>query len=178
MNNKKDNEKKPFEFYFQLNYPITLYPEAAGGFTAEIRDLPGCLSQGETVEEAYGMIAEARELWLEVAYEYGDPIPMPSTEIEYSGKTMLRMPTHLHQRLAESAKQESTSLNQYIVALLSERDALNSVKTINDQLSDIRQDIQQLAKGKGKGKGKERSPYLATKAFKATPSKPSSELSN
>ena len=150
MSNKNNSHEKPLEFYLDLNYPITLYPEEEGGFTVEIRDLPGCLSQGETVEEAFEMIAEARELWLGVAHEYGDPIPMPSTEVEYSGKTMLRMPKYLHAKLAESAKREDCSLNQYIVTLLSERDALGVVKEVRNELADIRRQAQK----------KERSPYL------------------
>jgi len=38
--------------YHQLNYPITLYPEPDGGYTVMIKDLPGCISQGDTLEEA------------------------------------------------------------------------------------------------------------------------------
>ncbi|MEM8505973.1 MAG: toxin-antitoxin system HicB family antitoxin [Cyanobacteria bacterium P01_D01_bin.1] len=49
---------------------------------------------------------------------------MPSAETKYSGKTMLRMPKYLYERLAEAAKREEVSLNQYIVSLLSERNAL------------------------------------------------------
>lgn len=139
MSNKKKIEKKPLDFYLSLNYPVTLYPEKDGGFTVEVVDLPGCLSQGETVEEAYEMIEEVRELWIETAYEFGDPIPMPSTEATYSGKTMLRMPKSLHGKLAEGAKREETSLNQYIVSLLSERNMLKAVENMKDQLiSEIR----------------------------------------
>ena len=37
-------------------------------------------------------INEARELWIETAYEAGDDIPLPSTDDSYSGKLLLRMP--------------------------------------------------------------------------------------
>lgn len=143
MSNKKETEKRSLEFYLNLNYPITMYPEEEGGFTVEITDLPGCLSQGETVEEAFEMIAEARELWLETAYEFGEPIPLPRTMATYSGKTMLRMPTYLHERLAENAKREGTSLNQYIVSLLSERDALKVVQSVKNELADIKEQLKQ-----------------------------------
>ena len=141
MSNKKETEKKSLDFYLSLNYPITLYPEEAGGFTVEVRDLPGCLSQGETVEEAFEMIAEARELWIETSYEFGDPIPLPHTMAAYSGKTMLRMPTYLHERLAENAKKEGISLNQYLVALLSERDALKIVQSVKDELVELTEQL-------------------------------------
>jgi antitoxin HicB len=65
------------EYYLNLKYPITLYPDAEGGYVAEIKDLPGCLTQGETLEETMNNINEARELWLETAYESNDEIPMP-----------------------------------------------------------------------------------------------------
>lgn len=134
MSSNKKAERQSLDFYLQLNYPITMYPEEGGGFTVEIVDLPGCLSQGETVEEAFEMIEEARELWIETAYEEDIPIPMPSTEASYSGKTLLRMPKYLHEKLAISAKKEEVSLNQYIVSLLSERSAYLMLKDIQHQL--------------------------------------------
>jgi antitoxin HicB len=39
-----------------------------GGYFVQIEDLPGCYSQGETVEEAMEMIEEARQLWMESMY--------------------------------------------------------------------------------------------------------------
>ena len=64
--------------YLALTYPITLYPEVDGGYTVAIVDLPGCLSQGETLEEAVANIQEARMAWIETAWEYGDSIPLPT----------------------------------------------------------------------------------------------------
>ena len=58
--------------YLDLTYPITLYPEVDGGYTVAIVDLPGCLSQGETLEEAVANIQEAKVAWLETAWECGD----------------------------------------------------------------------------------------------------------
>jgi predicted RNase H-like HicB family nuclease len=51
-----------------LQYPVTVYPDTDGGYVAEIQDLPGCLTQGETLEETMTNINEARELWLETVY--------------------------------------------------------------------------------------------------------------
>jgi predicted RNase H-like HicB family nuclease len=50
-----------------LQYPVTLYPDQEGGYVAQIKDLPGCLTQGETLDEAIANINEARELWIETA---------------------------------------------------------------------------------------------------------------
>jgi len=38
--------------YLTLTYPITLYPEIEGEYTVMIKDLSGCISEGETLEEA------------------------------------------------------------------------------------------------------------------------------
>ena len=70
--------KQSLESYLSLKYPITLYSEDEGGYVAEIKDLPGCLTQGDTLEETINNINEARELWIETAYEAGDDIPLPS----------------------------------------------------------------------------------------------------
>jgi antitoxin HicB len=124
MMNKKP--KRPtLEYYLGLSYPIQIYPEMNGGYTVTIKDLPGCISQGETKEEALSMIEDARIGWLEVAYAHNDPIPEPQLEPEYSGKLLLRMPKSLHQRLAERASREGVSLNQYVNVLLGEANALH-----------------------------------------------------
>jgi predicted RNase H-like HicB family nuclease len=129
------------EYYLGLRYPVTLVPEAEGGYTATINDLPGCVSVGETAEEAMEMIEDARRLWLEVAYEHGDEIPLPSTERAYGGKVLVRMPPSLHRRLLEQAEAEGVSLNQHIVTLLAEASALNVVRR---ELGGLRSDLQAL----------------------------------
>jgi antitoxin HicB len=115
----KQIEKPSLEYYLNLQYPMTLYPDLEGGYVAQIKDLPGCLTQGESLEETMANINEVRELWIETAYEAGDEIPLPSADANYTGKLLLRMPKSLHRRLAEAAEQENVSLNQYIVFLLS-----------------------------------------------------------
>ncbi|MDM7482201.1 MAG: type II toxin-antitoxin system HicB family antitoxin [Halomonas sp.] len=47
-----------------------------------VPDLPGCHSAGDTFEEALANAKEAIDGWLEVAVEYGDPIP-EATSIEH-----------------------------------------------------------------------------------------------
>ena len=49
--------------------------EDDGSFVINVPALPGCISAGETIEEALDMIAEATDLWLEVARERGLVIP-------------------------------------------------------------------------------------------------------
>ncbi|MEQ8381337.1 MAG: toxin-antitoxin system HicB family antitoxin [Coleofasciculus sp. A1-SPW-01] len=108
------------DYYLNLQYSVTLYPHPEVGYVAQIKDLPGCLIQGETLDETIANINEARELWIETAYKAGDEIPLPSTDDTYSGKLLLRMPKSLHRRLAEKADRENVSLNPYIVSMLSQ----------------------------------------------------------
>ncbi len=113
-------QSQPLDYYLNLDYPVTVYPDVEGGFVAEIKDLPGCITQAETIEELMENINEARELWIEAVYESGKrEIPLPATEQDYSGKFVLRVPKSLHRRLAQQAEQEGISLNQYAVSLLS-----------------------------------------------------------
>jgi antitoxin HicB len=66
--------------YLSLNYSMTFYPEPDGGYTVIIKDLPGCISQGDTLEEAFQNIQDAKQAWIETAFEYEDEIPLPSAQ--------------------------------------------------------------------------------------------------
>jgi predicted RNase H-like HicB family nuclease len=44
---------------------IVLEPSDEGGYTAYVPSLPGCISEGDTAEEAMANIREAIELYLE-----------------------------------------------------------------------------------------------------------------
>jgi len=126
--------------YLKLVYPIKLIKETDDRVFVEIPDLPGCLSQGESVEEAIRNIDEARVLWIETAYTKGSCIPTPSSEKEYSGRILLRMPSYLHKRLAVTAETEGVSLNHYLVSLLSSRQSASEVTAlVNECLPSILQ---------------------------------------
>lgn len=48
-----------------MNLKVILEPSDEGGYTVYVPSLPGCISEGETVEEAMANIREAVELYLE-----------------------------------------------------------------------------------------------------------------
>ncbi len=54
-----------------MKLPVVLTPGEAGYIVAEVPILPGCISQGKTVQEALANIKEAAELCLESAEEEG-----------------------------------------------------------------------------------------------------------
>lgn len=62
-------------------FEVVLTPEEEGGYSVSVPALPGCVSQGQTREEALSMIREAIELYVESLEAHGDPIPAP-VEIE------------------------------------------------------------------------------------------------
>ena len=62
-----------------MRYPVVITPDLEdGGFVVECPAIPGCISQGETVEEALANIREAIAGCLEVLAEKGEPLPRGS----------------------------------------------------------------------------------------------------
>lgn len=60
--------------YDGVTYHFEEDPEI-GGYVASVPDLPGCLSEGDTLDEAFANIREAFELYLEGSREAGLPLP-------------------------------------------------------------------------------------------------------
>ncbi len=118
---------KTLTHYMSLPYPMEIIPDE-GGYVASIPDLPGCMSSGTTVDEAVKGLEDAKELWIEGKLEDGQGIPEPTEIDDYSGKFVLRIPKSLHRSLDYGARRQGTSLNQYVVHLLSERTAVESLQ--------------------------------------------------
>lgn len=118
---------KTVDEYFQLPYRMEIIENKdEGGFVVNFPDLPGCLTCGETVEEAVENAKDAKRCWLEAALEDGIAIPLPDETENYSGQFKIRMPKSLHRSLAAHAKREGISMNQYCIYLLSKNDAVFS----------------------------------------------------
>ncbi len=115
---RNESERKNLEFYLSLRYPVTIHPDPDGGYVAEIEELPGCMTQAETIDEAFEAIEDARQLWIKTAYAESQGIPLPRDMEEHSGKFMVRVPRSLHRNLVRAAKREGVSLNQYVNSLL------------------------------------------------------------
>jgi antitoxin HicB len=58
-----------------MRYTVLLEPEEDGGFVVSVPALPGCISQGDTREEALVNIREAIAVYVEDCREPGDPVP-------------------------------------------------------------------------------------------------------
>jgi len=102
--------------YLNLPYNIIIrhvVDESGTYYFAKVQELSGCISDGESVEEAFNNIYDAMEGWIETKLESGFSIPMPLDTEKYSGKFVVRIPKSLHARLSIEAEQEGISLNQY-----------------------------------------------------------------
>ena len=134
--------RKPLAHYFALEYPFNVVADPEGGYVVVYPDLPGCMTQGETLEELVAMAQDARQSWIEAEYERGNDIPPPSYPEEYSGKFNVRIPKSLHRALAEASRREEVSLNQYVLSLLARGDAQYRVERLLEGLTGkiVRQD--------------------------------------
>ena len=118
---------KTLNDYLEMSYRMEIVEDREeGGFVVSFPDLPGCITCGETLENAIANAADAKKTWIEAALEEGVEIPEPNSLQDYSGQFKLRMPRSLHRSLAEHSQREGISMNQYCVYLLSKNDALFS----------------------------------------------------
>ena len=58
----------------EMEFEVVLIPQAEGGFTVSVPDLPGVITEGETREEALAMARDAIQLYLSVQREKGWPV--------------------------------------------------------------------------------------------------------
>jgi antitoxin HicB len=72
----------------RVEYYARITREAAGGFLVQFPDLPGCLTEGGTIEEALANAAEALSGWLFVAVKENQDVPAPSV---HHGRTYHRV---------------------------------------------------------------------------------------
>lgn len=113
---------RTLEEYLELPYTIAIVhdrdDEGNEGYVAEVKELPGCISQGETIEEAAAHVRDAMADWISVALQDGIEIPEPRDPAAFSGRLLLRIPRSLHADLARQAEEEGVSLNQHIATTL------------------------------------------------------------
>jgi antitoxin HicB len=102
------------------NYRITIRPlskEEGGGYLVEYPEIPGCMSDGETIEEAIANGSEALRDCLEAFKESGRQAPKPGIE---AAQWRQRLPRTLYLKLTEQAKSEGVSINSLVTAIIAE----------------------------------------------------------
>jgi len=68
---------KSLDYYLTLPYTIELTPDEDGFWFARIPLLKGCMTHGDSREDALTILDDVKRLWLETALEAGIPIPEP-----------------------------------------------------------------------------------------------------
>jgi predicted RNase H-like HicB family nuclease len=63
-----------------MKFRVLVEPDEDGVFVAQCPNLPGCVSQGRTREEAIANLRDAIAGYLASLKKHGDPIPLPITE--------------------------------------------------------------------------------------------------
>ena len=65
-----------------MRYAVVI-EKAEESYGAYVPDLPGCIAAGETLEEVKTLIQEAIEFHIEGLKESGEPIPEPTSSVEF-----------------------------------------------------------------------------------------------
>lgn len=105
------------EYPFNIRH---LSQNDGGGYLIEFPDLPGCMSDGETIDEAIRNGQDAVEAWIDAARKMNRSIPKPGELEGQSGKWVQRVPKSIHLRLVNKAREEGVSLNTLVITILSE----------------------------------------------------------
>ncbi len=67
------------------NYEIIIYwSDEDGAFVAEVPELPGCMADGKTYQEAVANVEVIVKEWIQTAKELGRPIPQPRGRLMFA----------------------------------------------------------------------------------------------
>ena len=114
-----ESEPRTVDAYMQIPYRMEIYWDN-DYWAAEFPELPGLAAAGDTWEELYAMIDDAKRAWFAGMLDLGKPIPEPRPrEEEFSGKLVVRLPKSMHRAAAIAADRDGVSLNTYIVGAVS-----------------------------------------------------------
>ena len=102
------------------NYQFTVRPlsKAEGsGYLVEYTEIPGCMSDGESIEEAIANGREALLDYLAVLKESGVKPPKPDLA---PAQWRQRLPRTLYSKLTKQAESEGVSINSFVTAIIAE----------------------------------------------------------
>ena len=101
--------------YLRLNYKMEIVEDPdEGGYAIALPELPGCLSTGETIEEAVKMIEDALYSHLSACLDAGVKIQEPLKPVDYKGQIPYRTTPEKHYKLAKKSAATSKSINKLI----------------------------------------------------------------
>ncbi len=111
----KNPMKKNLEYYLNLNWSYRFeWSDEDNCYIASVAELPGCISDGKTIEEAAKMIKDALKSHISTMINHGDKINEPPRPEEYKGKILLRTTPQKHYKLVKKANAQGKSLNKFL----------------------------------------------------------------
>lgn len=105
---------KDLAYYMSLPYSYEFIQEEDGTWFAAVRELPGCMSAGDDILEAYAMIRDAQTGWIELGLEDGEDIPEPYTTRKNSRRITSVTPDALYWRAFKAAREEGITVEEFV----------------------------------------------------------------
>jgi antitoxin HicB len=105
---KKQKEKLKYEVKIE-------YSAVDKCYVARVPELPGCSSDGDTLESAVKNIQEAMEAYLDSLKDRKITPPVPFADKKFSGNFPIRTDPGKHRAIAEAAKKQDKSINEFVI---------------------------------------------------------------
>jgi antitoxin HicB len=115
QNKMKANTNRNLDQYQFTVRPLT--KDEGGGYLVEYPDIPGCMSDGETIAEAIVNGREALRDCIDVFRKSDRRLPKPSVE---AAQWRQRLPRTLYSKLTKQAEIEGVSINSLVTAIIAE----------------------------------------------------------
>ena len=114
----------------KLTYPAIFYPcEESSGYTVEVPDLPGCVSEGNSLAEAILMAEDAACGWVLDELEDGNPAPACSKPSQIVPET----PDAYAEKYGDKAVRKSLTIPAYLNTIAEKR-GINFSQVLQDAL--------------------------------------------
>ena len=112
------SDETRIEEYLKLPYTRELVLEDDGTWFARVLEFPGCMTTGDTQQEALAMLDDAMSAWLGARLEDRESIPEPVAADDFSGRFVVRVAKSLHRDLVRAAERNGVSLNLFVATTL------------------------------------------------------------
>jgi antitoxin HicB len=106
--------------YLKLPYTREFVREDDGTYFARVLELPGCITTGDTQQEALAMLDDAMAAWLGARIADRETIPEPVATDDFSGRFVVRVTRSLHRDLVRAAERNGVSLNLFVATTLAQ----------------------------------------------------------
>src|SRR6476620_9797934 len=103
-------------------YRVMVSIDPEDGYIGQIPEMSGLLAVGDTADEMFELIEDAKRAWIATALAQNRPVPSPrrvDIPISKSGRFMVRLAPPIHAAIAEEAEIHNVSLNELVSTVLS-----------------------------------------------------------